>query len=698
MAKVGKILLAVVQIGAIIALNAYAPGIANALTGALGFSVSSFAVTAIGSTLIALGGAMISNALFRPKSDMSASKVNTRIEQASRMICGGRVLQGGQGFFGEFDTAGNLWIGILHCDSPLASAPIYYLDNVQVTVDGSGNVTHPDFMHKGKTYFRLWTHTYTESNPVPSGAAELQAAFGTGVWDVLKHQLVGTTYTIMQCKPIKIEDRYKVYRWRGPFGLGEPNVAVLGDWSYMYDPRDPTQTLGDRTTYKPSRNNALVWAWWRTHPYGRRKLESDINWDRIAEQADICDQTVTGIEGSQPRYECAIAARDDVDRGNIEQQIMMAGDGQIVFDNDGKSWVRVGYYYTPTLTFSRNRDIIMMESVEAQDGESETQGVVVRYIDPLAGYTLQSSAPWHNPNYYKPGEGNTFLVVDIPTISNHNQAMRVAKGMGMRSQPLQKIAPTVGLRGLNAMQERIVDILYDNEFAGDYEIAAPVEIDESGMFCSLGAVPINEHRWTLLTGEEKPRPNGTSSYVDIPLDLASGVSAVYNNGRIEVQFAAPTRADVRYEFEYIAEKDESTGQWSRMTTDMDAMFAYSGPVDTSIPQRVRWKTISNGGAETAPSSPVTIGAVVTPLPPPTEYDVDADNVVTYRNPSDSRFSFVRIYRASTTDFADATAVSDVPGGLSQLMAYDGGPGAYHWWLRSFNEGATLQSDLIGPLV
>lgn len=698
MAKVGKILLAVVQIGSIIALNSFAPGIAGALSGALGFHVSAFTVTAIGSVLISLAGSMLTNALFRPKSDMSASKINTRIEQANRVINGGKVLQGGQAAFGEFDAQGNLWVLIVHCDSILTGPPVYYLDNVAVSTNAQGEVNTADFMDDGKRYFQLWTHTYSEANPIPSGATELQAVFGSK-WSTVEHLLVGTTYSVMRCRAIKLENRYKVYRWRGAFGLGEPNLAVLGTWSNMYDPRDPTQVLGDRTTYKPSRNAAIAWAWWRTHRYGRRKPESEINWDRVAEQADICDQQVTGIESTQPRYTCDISATDNVDRGAIEQQIMMACDGQIVFDDDGRSWMRVGYYYTPTLALSRNRDIITMETVEAQDGESETQGVVVRYIDPLAGYTLQAAAAWYNPNYYRPGEGNTFLTIDIPTISNHNQAMRVAKGHGMRSQPIQKIAPTVGLRGLRAMDERIVRINYDNTFAGDYEIATPVEVDESGMFCSLGGVPVDPDRWDLLAGEEKPRPNSASSYVEIPLVLPTGVVVAYNNGRLEATFDAAVRADVRYEFEYIAQKDQATGQWSRMSTDMDAQFAYSGPVDQTEPQLVRWRTVSSGGAVTLWSDPpYLVGAQQPVLKSATNLSASA-GVVQWKNPNDLRFFYSDVYRGATATFSAATRIiQGMQGGVGQPQSIDDvAPVGTYYWVVSHAEDGTAAAPT-GPAI
>lgn len=597
MAKVGKILIQIVTVAAIIAVNIAAA----ALGGPIGAILA-----IIGTIAVTMAGNWLSNALFGQKPPMSEAKYNVRIEQSYRSFNGGRVLQGGTVGFAEFDGSGNLWYVIIHCDSILATAPIYFLDNIQVTLNGANEVTTPDFVREGTRYFQLWTHTHSETNPIPPGSSALASAFPSK-WSTLQHLLAGTTYTVVRCRSIKIENRAEVYRWRGPLGMGEPNVSVLGDWSNMYDPRDETQTLGDRSTYKPSRNCALVWAWWRTHPFGMNKPESSINWDMIAEQADICDEVVVGIDGSQPRYECGIAARDDIARGDIQQQIAMACDGQIVFDDEGKSWLRVGKYEAPTLYLSRNRDIIAMQSVETTDTEMETQGVVVRYIEPSASNTLQSSAPWRNPNFYVEGQGNNFLIVDIPTIFNHNQAMRIAKAIGMRSQPLQKIVPTTGLRGLRALQERFVNINYDNTFSGDYEIATPVEIDRTGMFCTLGMVPVDPDRFDLLPGEERTKPNGIDTSEAIVIPLATGVIASIVNNRVEVTFDPPARDDVTYEFQYIATANISTGLWLNMYVRMDDYFAYTDTLPSDVEYTVRWRSVTFSGrsAWTTASTTVT---------------------------------------------------------------------------------------------
>lgn len=709
MSKVGKILLAVVTIAAIVALNVVVPGSGFAASAAAGLGVSAAAassiIVAIGTLAITLGSALLSNALFGKKIDYGKQKVNVRLEDATRWINAGPVLQGGAAVFAEHDSGGNLWVVIVHCDSIITGDIDYYLDNNLVSVDsGTREVTTSEFTDDGKRFWKIWTHTYSESNPTPSAATELAAAFPTK-WPTVSHMLVGTTYSVLYGRSIKLKNRYKVYKWRGSIGLGEPNVSIFTNWSNMYDPRDVTQTLGDRTTYKPSNNSVLMWAWWRTHPFGRNKSESEINWTKVAEQANICDETVVGIESTQKRYECAIAAQDNADRVAIEANIMLSCDGQLVFDDDGKTWVRAGKYAVPTLTLGRNRDIITMSSLVAQDGESETQGVIVRYMDHNAAFSIQPSAAWYNPNYYVAGLGNTFLYVDVPCCFNHNQAMRLAKAIGMRSQPTHKIAPTVGLRGVRAMQERIVGITYDNEFAGDYEIISPVDVDESGFFCSLNLIPMDVNRFDLLSGEEKPRPNSSSSTGTTTLSLPTGVIVMYNNGRIEASFDEPTREDVSYQFQYIAQSDwtdTDADQWAEMSIDMDTLFAYSGAVDSSLPQYVRWRTVSPGGSTTAwYDPPYSVGAIA--LAPPTGLaatDGTGQVTIEYRNPVDSRFDHAIVYRNTADDFGTSSNISgSVEGGLGEVMNVIDivVAGTYYYWVVAYTSTG-VPSTTVGSVV
>lgn len=644
---------------------------------------------------------------------MAAGSTNVKISDPPRWLNAGRARSGGSALFGEFDSAGRLWYIIVHSDEILQKGlPFQYLlDDEAVTLDGSGYVRQKAFRLKtnkakdpadadgqGKGYVRIWTTTYSETDPTPPRIAALDAAFPS-LW-TSDHKLVGTTFSVICIDALDIEHRYKIYRWRGPFGLGEPAVSIAGDWANMYDPRDPAQTLGDRTTYKTSRNAALVWAWFRTHPFGRNKPESSINWDMIAEQADICDQNVTGIEGDQKRYEAGVSIVDSKRRVDAEQEILLSCDGQIVFDETGKSWVRVGHWEEPTLSFSANRDIMAMSSMEAQDGESETQGVIVNYIDPAANYTVQPSAAWINPLYYDPLTTPKFLTVDIQPCQNHNQAMRLAKGIGMRSQPRHKIGPTVNLRGLQARHERIVSIDYDAVFNGNYEIAAPVELDGSGIFTGFGAVPINSSRWTLLPGEEQPKPvvDGTSGTVSFP--AITGENVYLSDGAIRIDFPAITRDDATYVAEYIATSEitgDESDPWIPITVNLTT--AISGLLLEGVAYTVRYRYVVSSGRGSAWEYSVV--STVAALPSPSNLTAVGDvgqAVVTWKNPNDLRFFSSDIWRGTTSDFGSATKIVDsYGGGVGQVQSITDtvAAGVYYYWVVA-SDGASLDSTPAGP--
>ncbi len=607
--------------------------------------LSPFMIQMIGSLVLGIGVQLLGSLFVqKPKAPtIEASKVNVRLPEPERWLASGRVRVGGAVLFAEYDAAGNFWFLVVHSDSILTNTYRRYFDDKEINLNSSGEVIDLDFCLDGSgnipttaslgslgisyPQFKIWTTTYTETNPVPPPISDFVAAF-PAKWTG-DHKLVGTTYSVVRIKSVAATNRHKVFRWRGPTGLGEPSFSIVGDWSHCYDPRKPSCVLGNRSTYVFSRNPVIIWAWFRTHKYGRGKSESEINWSRVAEMATICDENIVDINGDDvARYQCGIAVPDSKERFVAEQEILMACDAQLVFDDDGKVWPRVGYYYAPEVKLSRNRDIVAMESVEAQNGESLTQGVIVRYIDPSARYTAQPSAPWLNPLYYVPGQSPKFITIDALAIQDHNQAMRLAKSVGLRSQSSHKLLPTVGLRGLRARQERIVSLQYDNTFSGDYEIVTPVEVDAQGIFCGCGCVPIDANRFNLLSGEEVAKPDRKQSEESTSLDLPTNVVISYDNGRIEITFDPTPREDQRYIFQYQLNTGAGIddNKWSEFAVSMPQSFAYSGTVESNSSYFIRYRTVTNAGYSSAwydygsfttdrftlTGTPVTTGTVGTP--------------------------------------------------------------------------------------
>lgn len=700
---------------AVVAGLAYATGgWGLSLAGKIGLSgfAKGFVGSIIGSAILAAGvfvGMSILGGQRAP--EMEAAQVNVKITDPPRWLHAGLSRSGGGAVFGEFDAQGRFWYIIIHSDEILHPNHRHLLDDKIVTLSADHYVQQKEFRLKvnkerdpaevdgqGRGYIRIWTTTYSETDPTPPRIAELDAALGTK-WTA-DHKLVGTTFSVICVDALPVEHRYKIYRWRGPFGLGEPAVSVVGDWANAYDPRDPSQVLGDRSTYKPTRNAALIWAWFRTHPFGRGKGEASINWARIGEQATICDQTVTGIEGTQKRYEAGVAFVDGKRRADCEKEILLACDGQIVFDEDGKTWMRVGYWHTPTLTFSRNRDIMGMESAEAHDGESETHGVIVRYIEPAANYAVQPSAAWINPLHFDPATTPKFLTIDIQGCHNHNQAMRLAKAIGMRSQPRHKIVPTVNLRGLQARHERIVTVNYDNTFAGNYEIATPVELESEGIYTGFGAVPIDPSRWTLLAGEEQPKPvvdgdAGAPSYPAI-----TGERVYLADGVIHIDFPPLARDDASYVGEYLLTADiagADSDPWVDLTVNDES--AVSGLLLEGANYTVRYRWITPGG--NGPGWEYATVSTVAVLPPATNLTATGDvgkATVTWKNPNDLRFFSSDIYRGTTADFTAATKiVASYGGGVGQVQSIVDtvAAGVLNYWIVS-TDGSALASLPSGP--
>lgn len=641
-------------IGAIAAgLGSLAAAVSGAIGGLVGSfgGLSAFLSSPLGSLIVGIGLQLISSLFVRKPQTPSieATKVNVRIAEPERWDHCSQNRSGGGVLFAEYDEEGYFWYLVVHSDCPVTETDgdlnivARYLDDIEVTLDINGNVITDDFclnddhnIYTGSgtrhDKFRMFTTTYTESDPTPPAVAELAAAFpGVDGW-TSDHKLVGTTYTVMRCEPVKLEHRYKVYRWRGPVGLGEPAIAIVADYSYVYDPRDGTQTLGNRATYKPSDgNSALVWAWFRTLRYGRNKSEASINWTKLATQADVCDEDVLDLNGfSHKRYRSHVAIPESKERSTAEMEIIVSCDGQLVFEDDGTVWLRVGKYEAPTLRLTKNRDIVTMESVEAQDGEAQTQGVIVRYIDRDAKYSAQPSAAWYNPLYYDPAKGAKFLVLDCLAIQDHNQAMRIAKAYGTRSQPAYRILPTVGLRGLRARKERIFDLVYDNTFAGDHEIATVLEVDPVGVFCGFGAVPILPTKWDLLPGEEKQKPVTKEITIVKNLDLPTGITILFRNNRIEVTFTPSPREDWHYEWQY---KKSTDTAWIDMLVNMDENIAISGVPAFDVTYNTRYRTLSSGGRGTNWQNGADISTILFTTPPL--------DLITFSVVAELRYGFMR---------------------------------------------------------
>jgi hypothetical protein len=468
--------------------------------------------------------------LFKPKvaggTPPQNVQINTRLDTAARWQLGGRVAVGGSaGVFAEKDASGNLWYIIAHGDAEVTGTPTYILDGIPVALSNGAdgftagdvitndfclNTTGANFNGTGTKMpvFRLYTVTPTSIAVSGVKPAAFTTAFPTLPADF---NLAGVCYTIVRCMALDAASYRNAMRWRGVLGLGEPSVVIVGKFNRMYDPRNGAHNINDSTTWTAGDGNtAIVWAWWRTTRYGRNRPMAEINWDKVTEQANLCDLTVLNRAGEvTPLYRTGVAFPDDAARQDCEAQILKSADAFVAYDDAGLAYPVVGYYTAPTLTFSAARDIVSAQTEIIDDGEMAVDGVVIYYTDPGLGYTRQPCAIWLNTDYYDGTSAPNIYTEDILTCQDHNQAVRLAKAIGKRVAPTRKASFATTIKGILAKGQRSITLDYDATFQGVYEIASPVEEDPSGIGAGFAVVPLDVDRWYLNGGEEGAPPSAT---------------------------------------------------------------------------------------------------------------------------------------------------------------------------------------------
>lgn len=675
-----------------------------AIGGALGAgtAVGTFLAANLGSLLLA--GAAILFQAFQNR-QMESSQVNFRQPNAVRRHAAGIEEVGGHIGFASYDATGAFWYMVVHCDSELMETIAIKFDDVVIAKDGSNKVTTEDFIAEEsgwlgfssrKPYFTHWLGTFTAADPVPAMPAAFTSAFPEWTAD---HKMAGSTVSIVKIDPVADDkDLNGVYRWRGAIGLGEPSVSVIGIWGRMPDPREPGFDPDDESTWVQSTNPALIAAWHRVRRQGFNMPTDEINWDLVADSADKCDIEITDrYDEVAPLYACGGVWIEDRENKDIETDILASCDGMPLFDAEGKWFPKVGFWEEPTLTLTRDRDILAMQDSEASNGESETDGVIVEYKEPSLGYVMQPCAPWKNPAFYVEGREPKYLNIKIPTCKNHRQAVTLAKAIGLRSQPTRRIGPQTGLRGRRAKRERIIAIDYDETINGTWQVVTPVELDAEGATAMLGLVPVDANNWVLLEGEEGEKPVGETIDLDSTIPAPTGVSLFTSPivtaggaaARIEASFDQPDRIGDIVEMQYRA---VSATDWLPMTTIMEQTMAFSDVASDGVSYEVQAR-MRRGTRTTDWLAPQTILVATDAVAPGVVTGVSVNVAVAgeatfnWTAPASLNYAAARIYIGTINDAALAALVRTEPGAPSVADSYTRDPmtaGTYYAWIEAIN--------------
>jgi hypothetical protein len=226
---------------------------------------------------------------------------------------------------------------------------------------------------------------------------------------------------------------------------GRPETTIIVQGKRVYDPRlDSTQTGGsgahrvtDPSTFAYSTNPALCLAdYLISTRLGMGEDADRIDWQLVAEAADICDETVTvpAPTNSQKRFTCNLTlVATDRFEDNIEALAQaMAG---VCYYSGGLWRMYAGAWQSPSFTIGVD-DLIEggVRIVTALPYNNRYNSVRGKFIDPARNWQTVEFQPTVNQSYVTDDGEQAWLDTTFAATTNELEAQRHAILLNRRSR------------------------------------------------------------------------------------------------------------------------------------------------------------------------------------------------------------------------------------------------------------------------
>lgn len=649
----------------------------------------------IGSALVALG---VSRAL-TPKISIPTPEIQAIINQtdAPRRVYVGKNLAGGiRAFYHTRDSVLHQVVVLGH--GRVEAFDALWCDGVPVTVDGSGNVT------SGTTagYVNIQTRN---GGAMGGDYADMLSIFA-GTWTP-NHRLDGQATFYVQMEAPDAEDFSKAFP-----------KSYNTMWQYVirgqriYDPRSVSAAYTD--------NAALVIRHYLQHADGYRLASSEISGESVSAMADVADQPVSQkAGGTAPSLRLWGYWTLDEEPASVLNRMYGSCGIRAYEGQDGRIGLIGGPFGTPSCTIT-TRDIADIRTMSAIS-EREGYNVLRPFFMSEAHKFEEAEVEAWRDEARLAQEGEVVTEYHMLMCPNQSQAMRLAETK-MLDDNRAKVEIVTNLVGLKARfpryhgQRHTIMLDYRPEdgsgrvIAGEYEVMDH-EFDPVGLRCRIALARVTRPApWTVAKEGTLIVAPETPGLSPPPPLVAAASLRVYDapNGSkqgaiVVIATAVPGRQDLRLQAEYRRVGDSS--DWRRMGGAR--LTAETNVVDegATYQVRARWVGTFDGVDAWQNLSNVVITTNPTPPSAPTEVIVSPSGTknvhISWRNPI-SNFYRSRVYRHTSSIFADATLVATVGGAAGQISEYtDSGTidgVTYRYWVTAVNgssvESAPAQSALI----
>jgi len=563
------------------------------------------------------------------------NKVTTRQPIASRKVVYGRTRIGGNIVYIE-STGNNQY---LHMVIALTGHEIdaiekFYLNDQEVTLDGSGNVTSSNYSGVARIQYKLGTDDQTAFDDLVSESA--------GLWTT-NHRMRGCAAVYMRLK----YDQDK-------FPQGVPNFSCLVRGKKVYDPRTDTTVW--------SANPALCISDYLTNTsYGLKETyATGINETALIAAANVCDEDVNVAGGTtENRYEVHGVFETSVRPEDILNQLANSMAGKIVWAN-GTWRILAGAYTTPTLTFDENdlRGGFRVQTlISRRESFNAVKGV---FLSPDENYIVTDFPPITSALFVaQDNNEQTFKNIELPFTTSASMAQRIAKIDLLRSR--QQITLTMPMK-LVGLKANVGDIVYINNTRMGWSnkpfevVSSQLSFDEVlGVDVGLREISTDVFDWN--TSEEQAYDPSPNTNLPDPLNvIAPGVSAIdvleINSETIITKLVVTVSGEHGFQDRYEVQAKQSTEtEYRNLGQATGTIFELPNVIDGAV-YNVRARTINALGVRSAWTT--TNHEVVGKTAPPQDVSDFSINIVetqaylTWTPVTDLDLSHYRIRHARET--------------------------------------------------
>lgn len=677
------------------AYGAAGAAVGTALGGAaaLGVTVGSFLFGSFaGRLLLSLGLAAVLGSLEPgfsiPKPSAQYGNFAQPLTYMSRIY--GEVKTGGPFNFRSGNKNGKKYMGVTICAHPSEGPEEHYLDLKQVelaagsaydgTIDDGDVITLPFVDGDPPVGSFVNIRVYTGGSG--QVADPVHVADFTDFTSA--HDFEGHSHVAFYCRRVSQEHLLKIYKT----GREAVYTALWRGWNEIYDPRDGS------TGY--SNNWSLCLAHEAVHVWGL-----EVDWDRVAVEADFCDELVTNRDGgSQAKWTFNHKIEDDQDFAAVLAQFLGAADGYIWQRPDGKVDFYAGRWIAPTLTLEAE-DFLSLQVVEGDYGLNPPTEYFAEYREPANDHRETPSGSWvvdaDSPRIAKP--------FALYPINSNNQALRVLKPVAAAERAQFKMSGTVGLIGYELIGGRDNDaggtaglahrfINVSHPVLGDTAVSvevAKIERNPGGNTFAVEFVSADaESRAFVAATEETAPPEYNNSDVadsdPVPtIDDLSGTAVTGTGGVAQILWSWTDPGNAMVPQLRLRQQGQ---EWAQVLPGEEVEeYLMTGLLDgATYEAQIRARSPGGEPSDWKPDTPGSVEAVANSTAPAAHEsgsfsvaESAGDITVEFEAPNDENYYATRIMRA---DYAAAYAGPYDIGDASLVRLEYGLPGAVDTWTDS----------------